>query len=294
MSEKKASAGAPAWVMTFADLMSLLMCFFVLLLSFAEMDIIKFKQVAGSMKMAFGVQQEAPSAESEQTQEFLEGRESPTPLAQPSKETVESPTESIQVPSGSPVKSESPEMAEIMEALRQAEIAEQEEINRQRVMKLTSSLQDEINKGMVEIDSDTDNIVIRISEQASFPSGTSDLRTGFLPTLQRLQAALADVDGEIIVAGHTDNQPIRTAKFRSNWELSASRAVSVVHELLKAGKLPLERFVVEGHADGKPLVANDSAENRAKNRRVELTIVHPGKDAQPNKVLELPPAAGSS
>lgn len=284
MSErkKKAPPGAPAWVMTFADLMSLLMCFFVLLLSFAEMDIIKFKQVAGSMKQAFGVQLEVESSESEQDQEFLEGRSATAPMFEPPKDASDSQE--------TPPPAQSPEMDEIMQALKAAEEAAAEEAQRQRVMKLTSSLQDEIEKGMVEIDSQTEDIVIRISEKASFPSGRANLRGSFLPTLARLQAALVDVDGRIIVAGHTDNQPIKTARFRSNWDLSASRAVSVVHELLKGGRLPVDRFVIEGHADAHPVAPNDTAENRGKNRRVELSIMHPKKGQKPDQVMELPPA----
>lgn len=268
--------------MTFADLMSLLMCFFVLLLSFAEMDIIKFKQVAGSMKMAFGVQREVQAAESEQAQEFLQGRESPTPLFQQPKEAVAEREQEV--------NPESPEMDEIMQALKAAEAAAEQEAFDQRVLELTSSLQDEVNKGMVEVNTNAKDVVIRITEKASFTSGESKLRNSFIPTLKRLRAVLAGVDGQIIVAGHTDDRPIRTAKFRSNWDLSASRAASVVHELLQADLMPAERFIVEGHADAHPIAPNDTAENRAKNRRVELTVLWPELGDDPDRALSLPPA----
>ncbi len=88
----------------------------------------------------------------------------------------------------------------------------------------------------------------------------------------------------MLIAGHTDNIPISTARFRSNWELSSSRAVSVVHELLKGNMLNTGRFLVEGHGDAHPLAANDTKQNRALNRRVEITIIQ-GHNADESEQL---------
>lgn len=249
--QKKKKAGVPAWVMTFADLMTLLMCFFVLLLSFAEMDILKFKQVAGSMRQAFGVQKVTVSDRTESTQEFLEGQVSDAPLF----EKV-----------GDLDSLDPKELAKLVEEM-QAEKTEAE------ALKLAALLSEEIAAGSVELESTTDRIIIRINEKASFPSGQATLRAGFVEVLDKIHTALAEVEGTVTVAGHTDNRPIHTQRFRSNWELSAGRAVSVVHALLRSGLLDSRRFLIEGHGDSQPLVANDTAENRARNRRVELVIV---------------------
>ncbi|MBV1928016.1 MAG: type VI secretion system protein TssL, long form [Gammaproteobacteria bacterium] len=249
--EKKEEAGVPAWVMTFADLMTLLMCFFVLLLSFAEMDILKFKQVAGSMKEAFGVQKVIPSDRSESTKDFLDGQTSDAPLF-----------EKI----GDLDSLDPKALAKLLEEM-QAEQTEAE------ALKLAALLSEEIAAGSVELESTSDSIIIRINEKASFPSGRATLRAGFVEVLDKIHSALAEVEGTVTVAGHTDNRPINTKRFRSNWELSAGRAVSVVHALLRAGLLDSQRFLIEGHGDSHPLVANDTAENRARNRRVELIIV---------------------
>jgi len=115
--------------------------------------------------------------------------------------------------------------------------------------------------------------LLRINEKGSFPSGSSIVKGSFLPVLTKLRNSLKDVKGRIIVAGHTDDVPIKTARFRSNWELSASRAVTVVHELLTFDTLSPDRFVIEGHGDAHPMVPNDTAKNRELNRRVEITIV---------------------
>ena len=84
---------------------------------------------------------------------------------------------------------------------------------------------------------------------------------------------MSKTDGQIVVAGHTDNIPINTPRYRSNWELSTSRATSVVHQLLADGEMPPERFVLEGHAETQPLMPNDTSENRARNRRVEIIVL---------------------
>ncbi len=264
---KKAKAGVPAWVMTFADLMTLLMCFFVLLLSFAEMDLIKFKQVAGSMRQAFGVQQNIPSDRTESTQEFLDGQVSDAPLF----EKV-----------GDMDNLDPKAMAKLLEEM-QAEKTEAE------ALKLASLLSEEIAVGAVELETTTDSIIIRINEKASFPSGRAKLRSGFVDVLDKIQSALVEVEGSVTVAGHTDNIPIKTRRFRSNWELSAGRAVSVVHALLRSEGLDPGRFLVEGHGDAHPLLPNDTAENRARNRRVELTITLKDINDEPAELEDTSP-----
>ncbi|MET0093354.1 MAG: OmpA family protein, partial [Sedimenticola sp.] len=113
---------------------------------------------------------------------------------------------------------------------------------------------------------------IRIQEKGSFPSGTDRLNPGFYDVMDRISEAVVNSPGRVVVAGHTDNIPIRTERFRSNWELSSARAVTVLQALLQNPNVDAGRLVVEGHADSKPLESNDSAEGRAKNRRVELVI----------------------
>lgn len=253
---KKAKAGVPAWVMTFADLMTLLMCFFVLLLSFAEMDILKFKQVAGSMKEAFGVQRTVPSDRSETEMDFTDGQVSDMPLHEKVGELDAMDPKSLD--------------PQAMEKLLEEIQAEQ---TKAEASKLAALLSEEIAAGAIELESTTDSIIIRINERASFPSGRAKLRSGFIDVLDKIHLALAEVEGTVTVAGHTDDRPIHTKRFRSNWELSAGRAVSVVHALLASNLLDARRFLIEGHGASRPLVANDTPENRARNRRVEITLI---------------------
>ena len=254
--QKKEGAGVPAWVMTFADLMTLLMCFFVLLLSFAEMDILKFKQVAGSMREAFGVQREIPSDRSESTEDFLDGQVSTEPLH-----------EKVGDMDSVDPKSLDPQALEKLLEEIQAEQTKAE------ASKLAALLSAEIASGAIELESTSDSIIIRINEKASFPSGRAKLRTGFVDVLDKIHLALSEVQGTVTVAGHTDDRPIHTKRFRSNWELSAGRAVSVVHALLRSKLLDSRRFLIEGHGASRPLAPNDTPENRARNRRVEITLI---------------------
>ncbi|MFT4585019.1 MAG: chemotaxis protein MotB [Gammaproteobacteria bacterium] len=260
------------WIMTFADLMSLLMCFFVLLLSFAEMDLNKFKTISGSLKLAFGVQREVnaveiPMGTSIIAQEFSPAQPQPTAINEvrqsatdSNKQTLEF-TDTLEGDTGSA----NADAISAMEALKVAETAADAQA-------LIESLHDEIDRGIIQVETIGTKIIIRIREKGSFASGGTDFSQNFLPVTKKLREALGAIKGTIVVAGHTDNVPIKTARFRSNWELSASRAVTVVHELLSDGTLEPDRFLVEGHGDAHPLAPNDTGVNRSLNRRVEMII----------------------
>lgn len=246
-------AGMPGWVMTFADLMSLLMCFFVLLLSFSEMDLQKYKQVAGSMEKAFGVQRDIKASDTPRgtsiiMQEFSPGRPQPTPLNEVRQMS-------------------SPSVQEMLRIER-----EQQEATESDAGTIAESMIEEIVEGLVELETKDNKIVIRILEKGSFPSGSATLRPTFIPVVQKISDVLITIPGLITVAGFTDDIPIATDRFRSNWELSSGRAVSVIEELLINPDVDPGRFVVSGFAETRPLVPNDTPENRAKNRRVELII----------------------
>jgi len=253
--------GLPAYMGTFADLMSLLMCFFVLLLSFAEMDALKYKMVVKSLDDAFGVQREVaaneiPKGTSIIAQEFSPGEPRPTPLKEVRQDTIDDTRDALEVKLD----------AEGVAKQEAKEIAEEAE-------KFKEALEGEIAEGLIDVETQLNRIVIRIREKGSFPSGDARLNKGFLPIIGKIQMVLVKTDGQIAVAGHTDNIPINTPRYRSNWELSTSRATSVVHELLRNGEMLPERFVLEGYADTQPLTTNDTSDNRARNRRVEIIVL---------------------
>ena len=275
--QKQESGGVPAWVMTFADLMTLLMCFFVLLLAFSEMDAAKFKQLSGSMKDAFGVQAEIevrtiPKGTSVVAQEFSPGRPDPTALPQVRQFTVDSNKNTLDALER--------EAREIEEARKHAQ-------------RLRLALKEELKNGDVSIQTEGMKVIIHIMENASFDSGLADLRPAFLPALQKIADLIDNKSGEITISGHTDNVPIANDRFRSNWDLSTSRAVSVAHQLLKVSAVTPDNIIVTGHADTRPRAPNDSDENRAKNRRVDIAIVR-GKDIDEYRTLSLTAASAET
>ena len=269
----------PAWLATFADLMSLLMCFFVLLLSFSEMDAMKFKRLAGSMAQAFGVQAElnlveVPKGTSIIAQEFSPGRPEPTPINEIWQSTSNTTQMSLDVQCSEEYDVEQGEEgadAGVKLRVRQR-LEELVKETEQQAYELADALQAQIMAGEVEVETSGRKIIIRIREKGSFVSGSAELTPEYRDVMHEVRSVLALKPGSIVVQGHSDDIPIRTARFRSNWELSAARAVSVAHELMIGGTLPASRFEVSGKADTQPLAPNNSAENRARNRRVEIVI----------------------
>ena len=268
-TQEEGDAGAPAWVMTFADLMSLLMCFFVLLLAFSEMDAQKFKQLSGSMKQAFGVQRQIkaddiPKGTSIIAMEFSPGIPQPTPFQVVEQQTTDDTKDNLEFSEGSDANKKN--LAEKMYAAAIESIREEAE-------KLVEDLKEEIETGMLEVEWSETEITVRLKEKSTFNSGEAKLKSSSFEIVDRVSKSLNKIEGNIIVAGHSDDVPISTYEYRSNWELSAARAANVVHHLTKKGKVDPYRVQMRAHAETKPLVPNDSQENKARNRRVEIVIV---------------------
>ena len=136
--------------------------------------------------------------------------------------------------------------------------------------RLAQLLRSDIDAGAVEVKDLADRSVVTLRGDGVFDAGSADVSSKARPLFERVGAALNKVPGPVLIAGHTDNQPIRSLRFPSNWHLSKDRAASV-KTLLGAGVKP-ERLTAEGRADTEPLIDNASADGRAKNRRVEITL----------------------
>lgn len=250
MSEKKAPAGAPLWMTTFADLMSLLLTLFVLMLTFAKMDVEKYQQLAGSMKNAFGVQ-------------YIK--------------KLAGMIEEDGGPAGISVKSKVPKVVQdlqIDDTLGEQEIVEviPEEPEDTLAETVSLAIAEQISKSLANVEEREGEVVVRFPGKFAFPSGGETLTSEFLVALNNLAAVIKKSKGDVIIAGHTDDRPIKTSRFRSNWDLSAARAISVVHYLLKFTDIDPSRLAAMGYADSRPLAPNDTHEGRALNRRVEVII----------------------
>lgn len=137
--------------------------------------------------------------------------------------------------------------------------------------RLAQFLSNEIRAGLVAVRDEVDRSVITIRGDGLFEPASASLSDDREALMRRIAEALAQVPGQVLVTGHTDNQPIRSMRFPSNWHLSQDRA-NAVRDILAASGVPAERVRAEGRADGEPVVANDTPANRSLNRRVEVVL----------------------
>lgn len=239
---------APAWMVTYADLMSLLFALFVLLLSFSEVSDDSFNKNAGPMREAFNQNSDFQTDE----QSNLSGGTGLLPGVK-------------SIPMNVP---------------------QQDELHDAMVSDLRRSLQADLASRFVELEETKNGIIIRFPSSTAFQVGGAELASSSYASLDKIIPVLARTPGDIKVGGHTDDVPISTLQFRSNWDLSAARATSVVHYFLRSGQIPKARLTSQGYADARPLMPNRNADSRARNRRVEISIEIPENTKDAHKILQ--------
>jgi chemotaxis protein MotB len=223
------------WLVSYADFITLLFAFFVVMYSISSVNIGKYRTVSESIKAALN------------------------PLANQS-----GANQIINV-------------GEAKLALQGRNPTDAKEVTIRRIRQLAQVIKDKHLKDMVAfvtvVQTINGDIVITIPDRLLFNSGEATVRTEALPFLEGLGGAILEMNRHARVEGHTDNVPIRTAQFPSNWELSAARAVMVVRVLSELYGVPADHLAAVGHADTRPVTANSDTEQRAKNRRVEVVIL---------------------
>ena len=234
-------SGTYVWMVTFSDLVMLLLTFFVLLLSMSSMDTKKLKSMFANFKGASGAL------------EFT-GMRGVHDLSGVIKQYQD--TDGLLVIDPSLV----------MELLMPSGDSEGQ---------LDAKL-DELRE-IINILDDNRGIVLSIQENLLFNSGESTLKKEIFPILETISKAIASCPNDILIMGHTDDLPIKNVKYDSNWELSAYRGLAVLNYFIKDRGLPPSRFTVGGYGPSKALYPNNSAKNRALNRRVEIIFRHTGE-----------------
>ncbi len=236
--EEEGGGGAPLWMCTFADMVTLLMCFFVLLFSMSSTQQETFKELIKSLKSALGIE-EVPEAG------MSEAR--------------------VEVSKENRGRDDHADKQEIANKLTKAVKQEMEE--------MVSDVKELImfNKlgGLVRVRQGKEGVVITISDMVLFPVGEAKMTAGGLKTMEKVSHILKKFSYPVSIAGHTDPSPIHTARYPSNWELSVCRATEVVRFLIRKGLDP-GLITAEGYASYRPLADNNTAEGRAQNRRVEI------------------------
>ncbi len=254
----------------------------------------KFKRLAGSMAQAFGVQNklnvtDIPKGTSIIAQEFSPGRPDPSPINEIWQKTEDITEMSLEVECAEEYSIEQgdDDLEGGVKVKVKQKLEELLQDTREDAYELADALNEQIMAGQVELETRGRLIIIRIREKGSFISGSAEMAPAYKDVMREVKSVLALKKGKIEVQGHTDNVPIRTSRFRSNWELSASRAVSVAQELMLGGDVSPRRFQVSGYSDTQPLVPNISADNRARNRRVEILIKQGLEDELDQEDIEL-------
>jgi len=233
---EEGEAGAPPWVMTFADLVTLLMVFFILLFAMGTIEDQKWKQIKASLKSALGTQ-ELPEAGLREGLDVIKDVD-----AKLDTKTIHAVDEV-----GAMVAKEMEEIASEVEEF---------------VYKNKLS-------GQVEVSSDQRGAIITVSDVVLFPPGKSRMTFAGRSTIKQIFDLLKQFNYDVRIEGHTDNTPIHTERFPSNWELSAARAAEVARMLVEEG-FPPEKLSVVGFAEFQPKVPNTTLESRGVNRRIEI------------------------
>lgn len=262
-----------AWAIPYGDLVTLLLAFFVVMYAISNVNEGKYRVLSDSLVAAFqgspktlepvqaGDKQVGSGADiamSMVQQDMLEGQ--PRSLLAVDEGP---PTEPRQFGSDSSVVDPAPEHLPSAETTRQLQqVADQVE----------NAMADLVDKDLVVVRRHDFWVEVEIRTDILFPSGSATLSPAAIKALEQLAATLVTFPNPMRVEGHTDNRPISTSAFPSNWELSAARAASVVHLFTKQG-VDADRLAVIGLGENRPAVGNDTAEGRNANRRVVLVIL---------------------
>jgi chemotaxis protein MotB len=214
-----------AWLATFGDMMTLLLCFFVMLLAMATLDQVKFLDVIASIQTALGVDMENPG-DIPVTATVVD-EEEPPPMVSSEEELLNQLQQALQI----------------------------------------EGLEDDTS-----VEATSQGILLRIRGRVLYEIGDATLRERAFSLLNRLSDVIGNWQYSLMIEGHTDNSPIQTPQFPSNWELSTARAISAMRYLVDRG-VDARRIGVAGYADQRPIQLNDTAESRTANRRIEFLFV---------------------
>ena len=220
--EEDDDSPSQGWLVTFSDLLSLLLCFFVVLLSVADFDPIKYKQIQSNMVNAFGVQREIPLEDipkgtSVVATHFQPGIPEETPVETIQQITREQERDSLRLGEPDAERERERDMREAVETLDEMmQLVRDTEIDADMLRKL---LRAEIEAGQIDVESEDRTILIRIRERGSFTSGSAYLNNDFVKVIDKIGIALGQIEGRIFVEGHTDSIPINSFAYPSNWDL---------------------------------------------------------------------------
>ncbi|WAA10103.1 flagellar motor protein MotS [Fervidibacillus albus] len=240
--KKPSKKGAPLWMITYSDMITLILVFFVMLFSMSQIDAQKFQTIAESFR----------------DRSIFEFYPSSVPFENPG-----SADETIDFSDEADKDEDYPTPGE-------------REENLNALLTEVSKFIEESGLTEVVVATRTERgVVVVLPEQVLFDTGEAEIIDSATDFLDRVAELLKNIPNIVKVEGHTDNRPIHTVQYPSNWELSTARASSVIRYFIDQHQLDPERFIATGYADTRPIVPNDGPDNWQKNRRVEIVIMDP-------------------
>lgn len=236
------------WLVSYADFITLLFAFFTVLYATSQQDVGKEKEFEKSIRKSFAVSYGAGAAGS------TTGEGASSPAQAPLQAGL---AEELRASAPFPKDGTGPtETADYVERRARQDLNEAE------------------YSGLIaNVRHDSIGVRIQLAASMLFPPGSADLRPEALGALAKIGRMLKESSRRLIIEGHTDDEAIRTPRFPSNWELSASRATKIVRYLSLVQGIDGGRLTAVAYADKKPIAPNDTAEHRARNRRIEVLIV---------------------
>jgi chemotaxis protein MotB len=222
------------WLLTYADLITLLMVFFVVLYSMSSADSTKWKHISAALQQAFNV-------------DVMQGA-APTSLIEGDSMPVAAPVDDL---------------------VNNSDVSQVNRLNN----KIQSMLDGVSQAPDVSVGIDREGVVIRMSGSYLFDSGRAELKPNSLVVLDAVASEVRLLPNEIRVEGHTDSTPIDSPRYPTNWELSSARALAVTRYLSESDGIAADRMMAAGFGEFRPLVPNDTREHRAQNRRVEIHLL---------------------
>jgi chemotaxis protein MotB len=250
------------WLVSYADFITLLFAFFVVMFATSQTDKGKAQQVSDSVKKA------------------LEGEKISTVLAAILGGTVNDKGKGNAMMRG-------PGGAQKAAAEKPEEKAEKLVELMPSLKVLSEDLKKEIEAGRIVINMQPRGLVVSFTQAALFPSGTDAISPDALEGLEKVASAIRKIPNPVRLEGHTDSMPIRTPRFHSNWELSAARSIALMDIFSARFGVPQARLSIAGYADTAPIASNETPEGRARNRRVDIVVLNQqGMIAEPVKFEE--------
>jgi len=246
------------WLVSYADFMTLLFAFFVVMFATSQTDKARAQQVSDSVKEALDKGGVAAAVH-----EILGGT-----VDEKGKGNAQ-----MKGAGGSQAQNVKPQAA-IAELLPSMQY-------------LSKSLEGEIHQGKIEMHLEPRGLVVSLRQATFFPSGADTVEPNTYPSVEKIAQIIHDLPNSVRLEGHTDAIPIHTARFRSNWELSAARAIAMMELFSGRFEIPPQRMAIAGYADTAPLDSNDTPEGRAHNRRVDIVILNQ------RVLVNEPPGSGS-